>query len=47
MRWWTKLLPFWFVAWYARRFLPRINVGDWTYVEAYSGDDCTLIRVKQ
>lgn len=35
MRKWTKLLPFFIVEWYALKYLGRLKVGSWAYVQPY------------
>jgi hypothetical protein len=32
---WTKILPYFIVAWYARRYCQVFKIGDMYFVEAY------------
>lgn len=34
---WTKILPYWFIAWYARRNCEVFYISGKKYVRAYPG----------
>ena len=44
MKWWTRIFPVAFVAYYARKNMQRIPVGERTYVKPF---DDVLIEVTE
>lgn len=34
---WTKILPFWFIAWYARKNCEIFRISGFDYVAPYPG----------